>query len=213
MKYMLLLNNDARDWEAWRSLSPEEAQAAREEEIPKWNELWAWMEQQGVRSDGLELGDPAKARVVRIRDGETIVYAIVATGGGSVINVSSVAGLVGWRMLPAYAGAAAVDTGGASATSNPPSSSYAGKTSTVTVLTCPERDRSSNRSPMRRTPHSRAIAAGFRPCSKPPSPNASTTSLPISSLSRYPVSSKTPRPAARIRPFPSQATSPADGAG
>lgn len=31
------------------------------------------------------------------------IPAIIATGGGSVINVSSVAGLVGWRMLPAYA--------------------------------------------------------------------------------------------------------------
>ncbi len=28
---------------------------------------------------------------------------IVASGGGAVINLSSVAGLVGWRMLPAYA--------------------------------------------------------------------------------------------------------------
>jgi hypothetical protein len=73
MKYMLLLNNDTRDWDAWRALSTEEAQVAREEEIPKWNELWAWMEQQGIQSDGLELGDPAKARVVRVQNGETIV--------------------------------------------------------------------------------------------------------------------------------------------
>jgi hypothetical protein len=73
MKYMLLLNNDSRDWDAWRALSAEEAQAAREEEIPKWNELWAWMEQQSIQSEGLELGDPAKARVVRVQNGETIV--------------------------------------------------------------------------------------------------------------------------------------------
>ena len=73
MKYLLLLNNDKRDWDAWRRLSPEEAQAAREEEIPKWNELWPWLEQQGIKADGLELGDPAKARVIRVQEGETIV--------------------------------------------------------------------------------------------------------------------------------------------
>jgi hypothetical protein len=73
MKYMLLLNNDKRDWDGWRGLSAEEAQAAREEEIPRWNELWAWMEQQGIQADGLELGDPAKARVVRVQNGETLV--------------------------------------------------------------------------------------------------------------------------------------------
>jgi len=73
MKYLLLLNNDRRDWDAWRELSTEEAQAAREEELPKWNELWPWLEQQGIHADGLELGDPAKARVIQVRDGETIV--------------------------------------------------------------------------------------------------------------------------------------------
>lgn len=31
------------------------------------------------------------------------IPVIAASGGGSVVNVSSVAGLVGWRMLPAYA--------------------------------------------------------------------------------------------------------------
>ena len=73
MKYVLLLNNESRDWDAWRALSPEEAQAAREEEIPKWDGLWAWMEQQGIKAEGLELGDPAKARVVRVQNGEAIV--------------------------------------------------------------------------------------------------------------------------------------------
>ena len=32
------------------------------------------MEQQGVQADGVELGDPAKARVVRVQDEETIVF-------------------------------------------------------------------------------------------------------------------------------------------
>jgi hypothetical protein len=73
VKYLLLLNNDKRDWDSWRTLSSEEAQAAREEEIPKWDGLWAWMEQAGVQADGLELGDPAKARVIRVRDGEVLM--------------------------------------------------------------------------------------------------------------------------------------------
>jgi hypothetical protein len=70
---MLLLNNDKRDWDSWRGLSAEEAQAAREEEIPKWNELFAWLEQQGIQADGVELSDPVKARVVRVQNGETLV--------------------------------------------------------------------------------------------------------------------------------------------
>ena len=37
MKYLLLLNNDAREWEAWRSPSQEEAERLRAEEMPRWN--------------------------------------------------------------------------------------------------------------------------------------------------------------------------------
>lgn len=73
MKYLLLLNNDKRDWDDWRNLSPDEAQAAREEEIPKWNELFGWIAEHGLDVKGLELDDPLKARVIRVRDGETVV--------------------------------------------------------------------------------------------------------------------------------------------
>jgi hypothetical protein len=73
MKYMLLLNNDRRDWDDWRKLSPEEAKAARAQEIPKWDGLWVWLEQQGIKADGLELGDPEEARVVRVENGEMLV--------------------------------------------------------------------------------------------------------------------------------------------
>jgi hypothetical protein len=73
MKYLLLLNNDKSDWEKWRRMSPEEAQKAREAEMPKWNALFGWFGEQGIEADGLELEDSAEARVVRVRDGETVV--------------------------------------------------------------------------------------------------------------------------------------------
>ncbi|HEV8686447.1 MAG TPA: YciI family protein, partial [Gaiellaceae bacterium] len=73
MKYVLLLNNDRSAVESWQSLSPEEAQKLRAEEVPRWNELFAWVGQQGVEIDGLELDDADKARVVRVRDGERLV--------------------------------------------------------------------------------------------------------------------------------------------
>jgi hypothetical protein len=73
MKYLLLLNNDTADVEAWRKLSPADAQQARGQELPRWNELFAWMEEQGITSDGLELEDASEARVVRVRGSETLV--------------------------------------------------------------------------------------------------------------------------------------------
>jgi hypothetical protein len=73
MKYLLLLNNDVSEWEAWRKMSTEEAQKAREQEIPKWNALFGWFAEQGIEATGLELEDIAQARVVRVRDGETLV--------------------------------------------------------------------------------------------------------------------------------------------
>jgi hypothetical protein len=73
MKYLLLLNNDGAAVDSWRNLSPDEAAALRAEEAPRWNALFGWMAEQGVEVDGLELGDPHKARVVRVRDDETLV--------------------------------------------------------------------------------------------------------------------------------------------
>jgi hypothetical protein len=73
VKYLLLLNNDVADWESWRNLSPEETRKLREAEMPRWNELFGWIAERGLDVQGLELDDPAKARVVRLRDGETIV--------------------------------------------------------------------------------------------------------------------------------------------
>jgi hypothetical protein len=73
MKYLLLLNNAAEQWDEWHRLTPEEAQKQREEVLPRWNALMGWMGEQGIEVNGLELDDPGKARVVRVRDGETLV--------------------------------------------------------------------------------------------------------------------------------------------
>ena len=73
MKYLLLLNNAAEEWDAWRKLSSGEAQAYRERELPRWNALFGWAGEQGIEVNGLELKDPADARVVRVREGDTVV--------------------------------------------------------------------------------------------------------------------------------------------
>jgi hypothetical protein len=73
MKYLLLLNNTTERWDEWRRLAPEEAQRLREETLPRWEALFTWMGEQGIEADGLELDDPANARVVRVRDAETMV--------------------------------------------------------------------------------------------------------------------------------------------
>jgi hypothetical protein len=73
MKYLLLLNNTASEWEEWRKLSREEAQKYREEEMPRWESLMGWLAEQGIEFSGLELEDPSQSRVVRLRDGKSVV--------------------------------------------------------------------------------------------------------------------------------------------
>ena len=73
MKYVALLTNKAEDVEAWEKMSPEEAQAARAEEIPKWEALFSDLSPTGVLGFGAELDVPRTAKTVRVRDGETIV--------------------------------------------------------------------------------------------------------------------------------------------
>jgi hypothetical protein len=73
MKYLLLLNNSAEQWQSWRELTPEEGQKAREEELPRWNALFGWLGDQGIEVSGLELEDPAEARLVRVDGAETVV--------------------------------------------------------------------------------------------------------------------------------------------
>jgi hypothetical protein len=73
MKYLMLLNGDAAAVESWQKLSAEEARKLREQELPRWNELFGWMSEQGLEVEGLELEEATNARVVRVRDGETLV--------------------------------------------------------------------------------------------------------------------------------------------
>jgi hypothetical protein len=73
MKYMLLLNNDAADVEDWHQLSEEEVRDRREQVLPQWNDLFRWIGEQGLEVEGLELDDVDQARVVRVRDGETLI--------------------------------------------------------------------------------------------------------------------------------------------
>jgi hypothetical protein len=73
MKYLLLLNNSTTDVQSWESLSKEEASELRSQEIPKWEQLFAWMGEKGIEVDGLELDGPANVKTVRVRDGEAMV--------------------------------------------------------------------------------------------------------------------------------------------
>ena len=71
MKYVALLTNTEEDRVRWKAMAPEEAAAARAQEMPKWNALFEELGPYIV--DGKELDEPAAAKTVRVRDGETIV--------------------------------------------------------------------------------------------------------------------------------------------
>jgi hypothetical protein len=71
MRYAALLFNSSDDYARWETLTPEEAAAARAEEVPKWVSLMEWAE--GRWTGGFELADRAEAKVVRVRDGETTI--------------------------------------------------------------------------------------------------------------------------------------------
>ena len=73
MKYAALLTNNADDVAAWERMSPEEAAAARAEEVPKWEALFGELGPTGALGDGFELDSPKTAKTVRVRGGETIV--------------------------------------------------------------------------------------------------------------------------------------------
>ena len=73
MKYAALLTNNADEVAAWEQLTPEEAAAARAEEVPKWEALFGELGPTGALGDGFELDSPTTAKTVRVRDGETLV--------------------------------------------------------------------------------------------------------------------------------------------
>ncbi len=73
MKYAALLTNNAEDVAAWAAMSPEDAAAARAEEVPKWEALFGELAPTGALGDGFELDSPTTAKTVRVRGGETLV--------------------------------------------------------------------------------------------------------------------------------------------
>src|ERR687895_1612909 len=73
MKYLMLLNNSVEDARSWESLSEEGASELRSREVPRWEELFAWMGQTGIELDGLELDGPSKVKTVRVRSEEALV--------------------------------------------------------------------------------------------------------------------------------------------
>jgi hypothetical protein len=93
VKYAALLTNLEDDVRAWEQMSPEEAAAARAEEIPKWEALFAELGESGKIGFGAELDSPTTAKTVRVRDGETIVtdgpYAETKEQIGGVMELNA----------------------------------------------------------------------------------------------------------------------------
>jgi hypothetical protein len=93
VKYAALLTNLEDDVRAWEQLSPEEAAAARAQEIPKWEALFAELGESGKIGFGAELDSPTTAKTVRVRDGETIVtdgpYAETKEQIGGVMELNA----------------------------------------------------------------------------------------------------------------------------
>jgi hypothetical protein len=71
MKYLLLLTNTSDDLDRWKTMSEEEAQAARAAEMPKWEALFAEL---GPHIQGGEELEAAwEAKTIRVRDGQRLV--------------------------------------------------------------------------------------------------------------------------------------------
>ena len=70
MKYALLIYADQS---AWADMSPEEATAARTESLPQWYSLFEELGKVDSTASGFELEGAADAKVVRVRDGQTLV--------------------------------------------------------------------------------------------------------------------------------------------
>jgi hypothetical protein len=73
MRYLMLLTNPTERVERWQQLTPEEAKADREQEIPKWGAFMQWAEEQKLKLNGLELDSPHTAKTLRGRNGDTVV--------------------------------------------------------------------------------------------------------------------------------------------
>lgn len=70
MRYALLVYSDQS---AWAELTEEEAAAARAESMPKWIRLFEEMGKADPKVSGKELAAASEAKIVRVRNGETVV--------------------------------------------------------------------------------------------------------------------------------------------
>ena len=70
MKYALLIYTDQSQWAA---MTEEEAAAARAESLPRWYSLFEELGKADPAATGFELEAAHDAKVVRVRDGATIV--------------------------------------------------------------------------------------------------------------------------------------------
>jgi len=73
MKYAALLTGNGDEVAAWEQMLPEEAAAARADEMPKWEALYDELGPTGVLGLGVELDSPSTAKTVRVRGGETVI--------------------------------------------------------------------------------------------------------------------------------------------
>jgi hypothetical protein len=70
MRYAMLVYADESEW---ASLSPEELAAARQASLPRWYSLFEELAQADPEVAGFELEGASDARVVRVRNGQTLV--------------------------------------------------------------------------------------------------------------------------------------------
>jgi hypothetical protein len=61
------------DQSSWGSLSEEERAAGRDESLPQWYALFDELRKADPNAGGMELEPASDARVVRVRDGQSIV--------------------------------------------------------------------------------------------------------------------------------------------
>lgn len=70
MRYALLVYSDQS---AWSEMTEEEAAVARAEVMPRWVALFEELGKADPTVAGRELAEASEAKVVRVRDGETLV--------------------------------------------------------------------------------------------------------------------------------------------
>ena len=70
MRYALLIYTDQSAWEA---MSEEEEAAARTESLPRWYSLFEELGKADPNAGGMELEAAREAKVIRSRNGETLV--------------------------------------------------------------------------------------------------------------------------------------------